>query len=161
MSTKSPVSTICLVAWAKRVSSRSVGGIWKKPGRKASSATTTSAETAAACEAVASVSRRPIGSAGQDVCGSARAIVAIGSRLASARDNREILIRAKARRPLVQAHQDTVGSAARIHDGETHEARTIDRHEQVAPSRAGGERHAVDQDGERLEAALHLQRHRL
>src|SRR5882724_7715775 len=33
MSTKSPLSTICLVAWAKRTSSRSIGGMVKKPGR--------------------------------------------------------------------------------------------------------------------------------
>src|SRR5439155_1533110 len=48
MSTYSPVSSICLVAWAKRASSRSVGGIWKNPGRKASSDTSTSTATARA-----------------------------------------------------------------------------------------------------------------
>src|SRR5215468_3064580 len=140
MSTKSPVSTICLVAWAKRVSSRSVGGIWKKPGRKASSATTTSTETAAACDAVASASTRPMGSAGEKFCGSARVIVAIGSRLANARRTIEkSAYWRKRRRPLMQAHQDAVGSTARVHDGEAHEARTVDRDEQVAPSRAGGQ----------------------
>ena len=35
-----PVSTICLVAWANRASSRSSGGIENSPGRNASSATT-------------------------------------------------------------------------------------------------------------------------
>src|SRR2546430_1145663 len=34
MSTKSPLSTICLVACANRASSRSIAGILKKPGRK-------------------------------------------------------------------------------------------------------------------------------
>src|SRR3978361_69071 len=34
MSTKSAVSTICLVACANRASSRSIAGILKKPGRK-------------------------------------------------------------------------------------------------------------------------------
>jgi hypothetical protein len=34
MSTKSPLSTICLVACANRASSRSIGGMLKKPGRK-------------------------------------------------------------------------------------------------------------------------------
>src|SRR3954470_5234620 len=53
MSTYSPVSSICLVAWAKRASSRSVGGIWKNPGRKASSAASTSTPTERACDAVA------------------------------------------------------------------------------------------------------------
>ena len=46
MSTYSPLSTICLVAWAKRASSRSTGGIWKKPGRKASRQKATSKTTA-------------------------------------------------------------------------------------------------------------------
>src|SRR4029077_14968161 len=35
MSMKSPVSSICLVAWAKRLSSRSSGGSVKKPGSQA------------------------------------------------------------------------------------------------------------------------------
>src|SRR3954453_11340489 len=37
MSTKSPVSTICLVACANRASSRSIAGMLKKPGRKITS----------------------------------------------------------------------------------------------------------------------------
>src|SRR5438045_1300082 len=36
MSTKSPVSTICLVACANRASSRSIGGMLKNPGRNSS-----------------------------------------------------------------------------------------------------------------------------
>ena len=38
MSTKSPVSTICLVACANRASSRSIGGMLKNPGRNSSEA---------------------------------------------------------------------------------------------------------------------------
>ena len=38
MTTKSPVSSICAVAWAKRLSSRSRGGIANTPGSPASMA---------------------------------------------------------------------------------------------------------------------------
>src|SRR5579871_2283808 len=38
MSTKSPVSTICLVACAKRASSRSIAGMLKNPGRNSTAA---------------------------------------------------------------------------------------------------------------------------
>ena len=62
----SSISSICFVAWAKRASSRSTGGIWKKPGRNASNENTTSSTTARRCDAMAKSSaairlrRKPI-----------------------------------------------------------------------------------------------------
>src|SRR6266545_1159841 len=50
MSMYSLLSIICLVACAKRASSRSIGGMLKKPGRKLMSDTITSATIARACE---------------------------------------------------------------------------------------------------------------
>jgi hypothetical protein len=50
MSTKSPLSTICLVACANRASSRSIGGMLKKPGRKNSAPQTIRNATARVCE---------------------------------------------------------------------------------------------------------------
>src|SRR5215813_8165507 len=53
MSTYSPVSIICLVACAKRDSSRSVGGIEKKPGKMLMKVTSRSTRSARACDCVA------------------------------------------------------------------------------------------------------------
>src|SRR5580765_4219330 len=63
MSTKSPLSTICLVACAKRASSRSIGGILKKPGRNSTrlqnSRNTTARPWLAVANSNAVVSPRP------------------------------------------------------------------------------------------------------
>src|SRR6188472_4306386 len=63
MSTKSPLSTICLVACANRASSRSIAGILKKPGRKntmpQSTRNTTARKLFAVAKSNAAASRRP------------------------------------------------------------------------------------------------------
>src|ERR1041385_6434352 len=53
MSTKSPLSTICLVACANRASSRSIAGILKKPGRNSTMPQSTRNTTARKWFAVA------------------------------------------------------------------------------------------------------------
>src|SRR5262249_23871053 len=53
MSTYSCVSSICLVACAKRASSRSTGGILKNPGRKATSEKRMRNAAACQCERTA------------------------------------------------------------------------------------------------------------
>src|ERR671933_562668 len=79
MSKKSPVSTICFEAWAKRASSRSIGGIEKKPGRKQASETSTSRLTtverpdATASRKRAGV-RRPDGAAARTLAAAAASV---------------------------------------------------------------------------------------
>src|SRR6185295_1663185 len=63
MSTRSPLSTICLVACANRASSRSIAGILKKPGRKntrpQSTRNTTARKSFAVAKSNAAASLRP------------------------------------------------------------------------------------------------------
>ena len=80
MSTYCPVSNICFVACAKRASSRSTGGIWKKPGRKAISAKATSSAAARACEPLAQSSAAISPRAGATAGGASSVVVLMAAK---------------------------------------------------------------------------------
>src|SRR5215510_2136191 len=176
MSIKSPLSTICLVAWAKRASSRSIGGTLKKPGRKPNSATTSSTATACPWEPTAKSTivlrlraealSSPLLSAvttmspalsGAPLRPTAHRSTPPKSAPSACADLNAIT----AAGGLLQPHHHAVGRAAAIHHGEAHEAGPLRREEQRAPSGRRRQRQAVDQHGQRSAATRHLERDRV
>ena len=152
-------SIICLVACAKRASSRSIGGMSKKPGRKLSSATSISTAAARACERVAKsrIARRLRAGAELSL------VVAGGDRhislpcLSLGRTIEKSAPPGKAPggahawhlQLLLQPHHHAVGRALGVHHGEAHEARPVGLEEQGAAAGSAGERQAVDQHRQR------------
>ena len=125
MSTKSPVSTICLVACAKRASSRSIGGMLKKPGRKNSAPQTIRNAIARAWLAVAKsstfTSPRP-GSPGS----SARAALQIWavhmSRPSVPHTTKPPWRQPVSAKSLLHSDHDCVRGTRGIHDGQADKA---------------------------------------
>src|SRR4029079_9750278 len=172
MSTKSPLSTICLVACANRASSRSIAGILKKPGRKntrpQSTRNTTARKSFAVTKSNAAASLRPE-CAGFTGCWPApkRGGWKVSTMLFAYDETavqttlqiRPIRLSPDAFSLLYPDHNG-IGRTGRIDHRQPRKARPGRIDQPLAPAVDFADRGTVQHDGQRQHAAGHLDRHR-